>query len=107
VAVMYAGRIVEEAPAAAIFEHPAHPYTAGLIACTPHPYQVRERLMTIPGSPPSIAPHVPGCAFADRCARATDKCRAERPPLAPLDRVEVHTGQPGASNHKVACWHAL
>ncbi|MCY0949205.1 ABC transporter ATP-binding protein [Streptomyces sp. H27-S2] len=78
VAVMYAGRIVELAPAAAFFGAPGprHPYAAGLLDALP------ERAFTpIPGAPPELGALPPGCAFAARCARADDACRAERPAL--------------------------
>ncbi|MFI5864166.1 ABC transporter ATP-binding protein [Streptomyces sp. NPDC051546] len=78
VAVMYAGRIVETAPAAAFFGAPGprHPYARGLLDALP------ERAFTpIPGVPPELGALPPGCAFAARCPRADARCRAERPAL--------------------------
>ncbi|WP_270936241.1 ABC transporter ATP-binding protein, partial [Falsiroseomonas oryzae] len=70
VAVMYAGRIVEEASVTDLFDHPTHPYTQGLFGATPAREQVRARLREIPGMVPSLAARPPGCAFAARCAVA-------------------------------------
>jgi len=75
-AVMYAGRIVEEGPTDAVLARPLHPYTARLIACVPELGAGRRELAAIPGLPPVVDDLPPGCAFAPRCARATDACRA-------------------------------
>jgi oligopeptide/dipeptide ABC transporter ATP-binding protein len=80
VAVMYAGRIVEEGPAEAIFHAPRHPYTIGLARSVPRLDVPRGgRLSPIPGLPPSLARVPPGCPFHPRCAHAVDACRAEAP----------------------------
>ena len=76
VAVMYAGRIVEEGPTDAILNAPAHPYTARLIACVPELGRGRRRLAAIPGLPPVLDRLPVGCAFAERCHKAQDTCRA-------------------------------
>ncbi|MGW6688870.1 ABC transporter ATP-binding protein [Streptomyces sp. NPDC054961] len=79
VAVMYAGRIVEHAPADAFFGAPGprHPYARGLLDALP------ERAFTpVPGAPPELGALPPGCAFAARCPLADARCRAERPPLS-------------------------
>jgi peptide/nickel transport system permease protein len=76
VAVMYAGRIVEEGPTRAILDSPRHPYTARLMACVPELGGGRRRLEAIPGLPPAVNDLPPGCAFAPRCNRATAACRA-------------------------------
>jgi peptide/nickel transport system permease protein len=76
VAVMYAGRIVEEGPTRDILDAPRHPYTARLMACVPELGAGRRRLEAIPGLPPPVNELPPGCAFAPRCDRATDTCRA-------------------------------
>jgi oligopeptide/dipeptide ABC transporter ATP-binding protein len=75
VGVMYAGRLVEIGPAAAIYATPRHPYTAGLLASVARVDQPRaERLSSIPGSPPDPSLSIRGCAFAPRCARSLPAC---------------------------------
>ncbi|MFE2524058.1 ABC transporter ATP-binding protein [Streptomyces sp. NPDC059382] len=78
VAVMYAGRIVETAPAAVFFgpAGPRHPYARGLLDALPE-----RAFAPIPGAPPELGALPPGCAFADRCAQADAVCRTRRPPL--------------------------
>ncbi|HJQ57927.1 MAG TPA: ABC transporter ATP-binding protein [Vineibacter sp.] len=99
VVVMYAGRKVEEAPVDQLFARPTHPYTRGLMRAIPRldieaeTAGRRPRLQEIPGIVPSLNRLIAGCAFAPRCGFATERCRAERPPL-----VEASTG------HVVACW---
>ncbi len=79
VLVMYSGRVVEQSPVAALFDRPAHPYTAGLLACVPSLEMDLHRLRAIPGSLPDPARRPPGCRFAPRCPstspRATPRCR--------------------------------
>jgi peptide/nickel transport system ATP-binding protein len=84
VVVMYAGRIVERARVATLFEQPQHPYTVGLLGAIPRLDAERERLASIEGQvpPPHLRPV--GCAFADRCPFADTACRASRPPLREL-----------------------
>ena len=84
VAVMYAGRVVEEAPAAALFQRPMHPYAAGLLAALPDMNGPRRRLAAIPGGVPEPGRLPPGCAFAPRCPRADAACDAAPPSLHPL-----------------------
>ena len=80
IAVMYAGRIVEEGPSRTLIREPAHPYTLALLKGRAHGSMKKgERLETIAGAPPDLAALPPGCAFAVRCARAQDACRAEQP----------------------------
>ncbi|MYU06005.1 ATP-binding cassette domain-containing protein [Streptomyces sp. SID8366] len=95
IAVMYAGRIVEELPADAL--HTAqHPYTQALIGSLPDMDTDRSRpLATIPGRQPAPGDVTDGCAFADRCALATDRCSSARPELRAT-----------ADAHAVACWEA-
>ena len=76
-AVMYAGRVVEEGPTAAILRDPRHPYTEGLIASLPAMAEPGAALTQIPGTTPSLLSLPPGCPFAPRCGRATDACTAE------------------------------
>jgi oligopeptide/dipeptide ABC transporter ATP-binding protein len=99
VAVMYAGRIVERAPAADLFVRPAHPYTAGLIATLPRIGVRRKRLPVIAGAVPNPAALPPGCRFQDRCALADEVCRTVDPPLALLSMDE--------SGREVACHKPL
>jgi peptide/nickel transport system ATP-binding protein len=99
VVVMYAGRKVEEAPAAELFDNPGHPYTRGLLGSIPHLGNVgangsRARLNEIKGLVPSLFNLPAGCSFAPRCTSATDRCRAERPVL------EEHR-----PDHFIACWN--
>ena len=97
VVVMYAGRKVEEAPVAALFARPRHPYTQGLLHSIPRlgASGARRRLEEIRGMVPSMREAIPGCVFAPRCAYATDRCRSEYPPL-----------EQKAEGHIVACWEA-
>jgi oligopeptide/dipeptide ABC transporter ATP-binding protein len=102
VIVMYAGRKVEEGDVRSVFADPQHPYTRGLIHSIPRLALMRsggaaqpERLQEIPGMVPALSNLPPGCAFAPRCARATDICRCEVPPL--------EEKRPGLI---AACWHA-
>ncbi|MFK0383646.1 ABC transporter ATP-binding protein [Agrobacterium sp. NPDC090273] len=84
IAVMYAGRIVEEGVVGDIIRNPRHPYTKGLLGARVELADGRDRLITIPGAPPDLAAMPPGCAFAPRCTQVTDLCRTHVPPLAPL-----------------------
>ena len=84
VAVMYAARIVETAPAEALFAAPAHPYTEGLLASLPRLSETVERLVAIPGQVPPPFAMPPGCRFAPRCAHAKAPCAAAAPPLLPV-----------------------
>jgi peptide/nickel transport system ATP-binding protein len=92
VAVMYAGRIAEIGPVATVIQHPAHPYTEGLMGSIPTIEHRAERLRQIDGSMPRLDSIPPGCAFHPRCGRAFDRCHADRPEL--LD----------AGTSRAACW---
>jgi oligopeptide/dipeptide ABC transporter ATP-binding protein len=97
VAVMYAGRIVEETDVKTLFRDPRHPYTEGLIASVPVMGIVQEQLATIPGSVPNLIDLPPGCKFAPRCAARVENeltiCTEEEPKLKPV-----------APGHAVRCW---
>ena len=100
VVVMYAGRKVEEAPVREIFARPMHPYTVGLLGAVPKlgsslSTTGRSRLAEIPGLVPSLRQKIVGCAFAGRCALATDLCRTEAPAI-----------ETKAPDHAVACHYA-
>ncbi len=96
VAVMYAGRIVEEAPVAELFANPAHPYTRGLLDSMPDIDHQHARLLAIPGTVPDLAQLPDGCAFAPRCPLADARCRAAAP-----------TRQPLSPTRHVRCWKPL
>jgi peptide/nickel transport system ATP-binding protein len=83
VAVMYAGRIVEQAPIEALFVRPLHPYTRGLLASIPGRGAQRGRLSEIEGMVPALTAMPEGCAFQPRCAQAMDRCLRRRPDLLP------------------------
>jgi oligopeptide/dipeptide ABC transporter ATP-binding protein len=101
VIVMYAGRKVEEATSAELFDRPGHPYTKGLLGSIPHLDEAarngarRSRLNEIKGLVPSLFNLPAGCSFAPRCGLASDRCREARPEL-----------QDYGAGHLVACWHA-
>jgi oligopeptide/dipeptide ABC transporter ATP-binding protein len=99
VAVMYGGRVVEEARTADLLERPGHPYTIGLLRSLPKWTPRGERLRPIPGRVPSAAAWPSGCRFRTRCPIARAECASVVPPLAPLDSI----GDGAASEHKSAC----
>ncbi|WP_087747543.1 MULTISPECIES: ABC transporter ATP-binding protein [unclassified Acidovorax] len=92
VAVLYAGRVVEIGPVHEVINHPAHPYTVGLMASIPDMAQDRERLNQIDGAMPRLNAIPAGCAFNPRCPSRFDRCTVERPDLLPA----------GAT--RAACW---
>ncbi len=103
VAVMYAGRIVEQGTTQEILDAPAHPYTAKLMECVPELGEGRRRLEAIPGLPPVVDKLPTGCAFADRCHKVQPACREGRIDLKPHDgdhlvrcRYPVATSQEAA-----------
>ena len=91
VMVMYAGRKVEEAPVAELFEKPQHPYTIGLLGAVPKlgsPLDVDDaRLQEIPGLVPSLKQKIRGCVFASRCSRVQSLCEEHAPALRPIQSV--------------------
>ena len=80
--VMYAGRNVESGTVQALFDHPSHPYTRGLLSSLPH--EGMDRLQPIAGFPPNMLAPPPGCGFAPRCQHATELCTAALPSLRPF-----------------------
>ncbi len=86
VGVLYAGELIEEGPAAAVFGDPRHPYTVGLLRCVPTYGQRKDRgrLQTIPGFLPTAGSITGRCVFLDRCGNATMRCRGEAPPMVDL-----------------------
>jgi len=80
VAVMYLGRVVEQAPVDAIFHAPRHPYTRALLSAFPNIHADRRTLAVIPGAPPDLRNPPPGCRFAPRCSFAMEVCREVVPP---------------------------
>jgi oligopeptide/dipeptide ABC transporter ATP-binding protein len=95
VAVMYAGEIVEIAPAERLFEDPRHPYTQGLILSIPTGRRV-SHLPVIPGRPPDLTRRAEGCPFAPRCPHVTERCEREHPRLEAVS---------GAGGHEFRCWN--
>ncbi|TAD89735.1 MAG: ABC transporter ATP-binding protein [Alphaproteobacteria bacterium] len=100
VAVLYAGRLVEVAAVDALFSTPQHPYTQGLLAARP-PFgpdaPMLPRLTEIPGGLPSLSPPPPGCRFAERCARVSQRCREDMPELRASSAGLVACHHPGAT----------
>jgi oligopeptide/dipeptide ABC transporter ATP-binding protein len=97
VVVMYAGRVMETATVLDLFDHPAHPYTLGLLRCVPRIATTRSRTFhSISGLPPRVTEIAEGCPFAPRCERASDRCRTETPPIEEI-----------APGHAIACWHPV
>ena len=95
VAVMYGGRIVEQAPVEEVFDNPRHPYTRALLAARPRAGRSTGRLPSIEGQPPSLSDLPEGCRFASRCPYVVETCTSEYPP-------EFEIGP----NHRSACWRA-
>jgi peptide/nickel transport system ATP-binding protein len=95
VAVMYGGRIVEEAAVADIVHRPRHPYTAGLLGATVGAADRGKPLAAVPGAPPDLSCLPPGCSFAPRCGNASSRCRSEQPPMA------------ASGDARLACWHPM
>lgn len=93
VAVMYAGKIVEQGDVRQIFNNPQHPYTEALINSVPKMEENVERLYSIPGNPPNLWELETECSFADRCPKVMDKCRESYPPTYEIGQGQV-----------AACW---
>ncbi len=97
VAVMYAGRLVETAPASELYRGPRHPYSLGLLHSFPSLHGPRLAMTGIPGSPPDLRQLPAGCVFHPRCPYVMDRCRTDEPPLSSV-------GAGGAGRHEAACW---
>src|SRR6516162_8573414 len=98
IAIMYGGRIVEQAPAAALFRAPRHPYTLGLLDSFPSLHGPRVRMTGIAGAPPDLRNPPAGCPFHPRCGYVMERCRTELPLLRPVVR-------PAARDPRAAaCW---
>jgi oligopeptide/dipeptide ABC transporter ATP-binding protein len=93
VAVMYAGKLVEQAPTAQLFQQAKHPYTQGLLQSVPRLGVFTDRLATIEGQPPDLAALASGCPFRARCEHAMPICAEQFPPTRNL-----------GGGHSVACW---
>jgi peptide/nickel transport system ATP-binding protein len=94
IAVMYAGGIVERAPAVSLHDAPRHPYTLGLLNSSPPLHGEHRELVGIPGTPPDLAKVVAGCSFQPRCPFALERCAREAPPLRTIED----------GGRSVACW---
>jgi peptide/nickel transport system ATP-binding protein len=96
IVVMHAGHAVESAPTKALFGRARHPYTSRLMSSTPGADSSIAGLLPVPGNLPDLKrADLPACRFAERCERADDRCRSERPVLD------------AATEHAVACWHPM
>jgi len=92
IAVLYAGKLIEEADTSTIFNDPRHPYTQYLIRSLPR-FDDKSKRLSIPGRPPALDSLQAGCCFHPRCPYATERCRNESPPLEMVD-----------DNHRAACF---
>jgi len=97
IVVMYAGRVVEQAPTAELFAHTRMPYTEALLRSIPRLTEASHtRLRAIPGRPPDLAAETQGCRFAPRCPYVQDHCRKEEPPL-----------RTAGQGHSFRCWYPV
>ncbi|WP_016698927.1 ABC transporter ATP-binding protein [Actinoalloteichus spitiensis] len=106
IAIMYAGRVVEEGTATRLLTAPRHPYTTGLLGSFPSLTGPHQDLRGIPGQPPDLTQALAHCAFHDRCPHRRDVCAHQRPPLGPAPTTGDDPA-PGGETHLVAChaWH--
>ncbi|MFB7450355.1 MULTISPECIES: ABC transporter ATP-binding protein [unclassified Streptomyces] len=103
IAVMYAGKIVEQAPVHEIYKAPAHPYTRGLLDSIPRLDQKGQELYAIKGLPPNLLAIPSGCSFNPRCPLARDRCRTDVPPL--YDVTESPVPRASACHFWKECLH--
>jgi peptide/nickel transport system ATP-binding protein len=106
IAIMYGGRIVEEAASADLYRDPLHPYSHGLLNSFPALRGPKRELTGIPGSPPDLRAMPPGCAFHPRCPHAMERCGVEVPVLGTPGDVHPghHAGENAPADRTVACW---
>jgi peptide/nickel transport system ATP-binding protein len=111
VLVMYGGRCVEDGTVDDVLEHPAHPYTRGLLGSLPDlaapvgPDGEVPELVTVPGLPPPPTDLPEGCVFWPRCpVRGDPRCETEQPPLAPVPQDQEHENGAGRLEHRAATW---
>lgn len=103
IAVMYAGRVVEQAPTRTVFAAPAHPYAEGLLGSIPRLDDApHTQLRTIGGQPPDLTAPAQGCRFGPRCSYVTERCRSEAPALA-----ELSPDDSGTAEHLARCHFPL
>jgi peptide/nickel transport system ATP-binding protein/peptide/nickel transport system permease protein len=103
VAIMYAGGVMEEAPARELYTHPGHPYTRALMSAFPPLGGERRRVDGLPGRPPDLRELPPGCPFAPRCTEALEECTRIAPPLVAQNaehRVVCHLAREGVINDR-------
>jgi len=112
IAVMYGGRIMEQAKSLDLFESPCHPYTLGLKNAFPSIKHLDQELISIPGSPPSLLGLQAGCPFEARCPFSSDRCKKDVPEVVVKEKFhEVscfrHTDAPELREHatKLSTWH--
>jgi len=103
VCVMYAGRIVEQAPVDELFANSLHPYTIGLLSSVPRIDEAKTRLYSIPGSPPNLIDLSEGCPFEPRCQQRLPICSRQYPEQSVIDN-SVMFSTPFPSTHLVRCW---
>jgi len=100
--VMYGGKMMESGTATDIFEETANPYTLGLRNSFPTIEESQERLVSIPGTPPTLRDPDAGCRFVDRCPFAVGECRDAHPPMYDVDRALGE--EPADTPHESACY---
>jgi peptide/nickel transport system ATP-binding protein len=103
IAIMYGGRIVEEAASADLYRDPLHPYSHGLLNSFPALRGPKRELTGIPGSPPDLRAMPAGCAFHPRCPHAMERCGVEVPVLG-VAQGSQHRTREAPADRTVACW---